>query len=343
MPLSRVWDMSNSRTFDSRNSPNRLELIVPQQTRYAMRLPTKKAPAFTLVELLVVIAIIGVLVALLLPAVQAAREAARRSDCVNNMKNLALAVHGFESTRGEYPPASTGKNGSDTKPRHSLITFILPYFEQGNVFQSLNLDEHWNDTANSDNELHAKQNLSRILICASSPGDREEKHVSDYLPCTRIDSRNSGGLGELIGPGKPIVDRGPDYDSRWDGILQRDPYLSQDRTVRVAQATDGLSNTFLLFEDGGRPEEYIDGYPTGSLTGTDFRWANWQLYIVLHKFCNTSQLMNCSNSSEIYSFHTGGCNFAYADGSVHFHTDDLDADLLVSLFTMAGGEVVGDP
>lgn len=295
---------------------------------------------------MVVIAIIGILIALLLPAVQAARESARRTQCVNNLKNLSLAVHNFVSAHGEFPPASTGMNqtsgGPASKPRHSLITYLLPYFEQGNVYEALDLRYHWNDTANSDNERHAKQNLGGVLICPSAPGGREQDHVSDYLPCTHVDRSTGSGLGAIIGPGLPISDRGPQDSLRWLGVLQRDTTVGTHMRVRPAQVEDGLSNTFLLFEDAGRPFRYELGKDSGTLTGTDYRWANWQLYIVLHKSCNGSQLMNCSNSSEIYSFHPGGCNFAHADGSVRFHTEDIPADTLVSLLTMAGGEVVDD-
>lgn len=140
---------------------------------------------FTLVELLVVIAIIGILVALLLPAVQAARESARRVQCIDHMKNLGLAIQNFVSANQRFPPASTGKNNKagtpPSKPRHSCITYILPYFEQSSVYQSLDLRYHWNDTANSDNVKHSKQNLGGVLICPSAPSGRASKHVSDYV------------------------------------------------------------------------------------------------------------------------------------------------------------------
>ena len=116
--------------------------------------------------------------------------------------------------------------------------------------------------------------------------------------------------------------------------------MGTDTIVRPAQILDGLSHTFLLFEDGGRPLRHENGYPSGMIAGTDYRWANWQLTIVLHRWCFESQLMNCSNNAEVYSFHRMGGNFLYADGSVRFHEEEIDADLFVSLLTMAGGEII---
>ena len=219
--------------------------------------PRHVPSGFTLVELLVAIAIIGILVALLLPAVQAARESARRAECTNHMKNLGLAIQNFVSANQRFPPASTGKNNFAgtplSKPRYSCITYILPYFEQSSVYQSIDLRYHWNDTANVK---HSKQNLGGVLICPSAPGGRESDHVSDYAPCTHVDRTNADGLGSIIGSGLPISDRGPKGSPRWLGVLQRDEEVGTNTIVRPAQILDGLSHTFLLFEDGGRPLRY---------------------------------------------------------------------------------------
>jgi len=110
---------------------------------------------FTLVELLVVIAIIGVLVALLLPAVQAAREAARRSQCLSNLKNLTLAALNFESSRRYFAPAAQDRDGeppAGVKPvlaTHNGISLLLPHFEQGNKFQLIEFEWDWDDTLRS--------------------------------------------------------------------------------------------------------------------------------------------------------------------------------------------------
>ncbi len=286
----------------------------------------RRPQAFTLVELLVVIAVIGILLALLLPAVQSAREAARRSQCANNFKNLALATLNYTSTFKRFPPA-----GRSDPPRHSMITYILPYFEQGNVFSSVDMTVNWN---HPDNVVHTKQNLGGVLICPSAPSGRESKHVRDYDPANHLDP-TSRGLGPLIPD--VIASRGPPDSPKWEGVLHVDSD-DDDRRIVPAHVRDGLSNTFLLFEDAGRPVFYENGR-RGQSTVTRFRWASWQLYMTMNNFCGTSQILNCNNNSRIYSFHPGGCNFAYADGSVHFHNDDIDANVFVSLFTRAAGDI----
>ncbi|MCA9245896.1 MAG: DUF1559 domain-containing protein [Planctomycetales bacterium] len=297
------------------------------------------------------IAIIGVLVALLLPAIQAARESARRITCTSNMKNIGLAIHNFVDAKKRFPPASTGKNGCaypECKSRHSVVTYILPYFEESSRFDQLDLRYNWNDTANSDNEKHTKQVLGGIVICPSAPGGREEDHVSDYAPIAELDPTVSGGsefkrgIREIIGQGKPIQDRGAKGEPRWHGILEREIFLS-DRGARLIDVKDGLSKTFLFFEDGGRPELYLGREATGTSTANRYRWANWQLYMSLNNYCYDATMFNCSNDSQVYSFHQEGANFTFGDGSVHFIADDIEAELYVSLFTREGNDLASIP
>lgn len=324
---------------------------------------------FTLVELLVVIAIIGILVAMLLPAVQAARESARRTDCKSNMKNLALAALNYESAQGKFPPAAQNRTGSVWKQatppplsRHNGISFMLPYLEQGNTYNAINYDWDWNDDSHSDNELNTEQNLGGVLLCKSAPSGRERFHGTDYVPMSRIEIANKSPNLEYEPPGgsvKDLIDQGliGDYggagnnDPLWDGILQIDQLkvnssgavTSTDRRkVRPGKVVDGLSNTFLLFESAGKPVLYsqIDWGNENPSINNEFRWASQATVMELQYYCGTDQFINCSNRSRIYSFHNQGCNIAYADGSVQFHTDDIDPQTFVSLFTMRGGEVI---
>lgn len=179
---------------------------------------------FTLVELLVVIAIIGVLVALLLPAIQAAREAARRSDCQNNLKNLTLAAINFESARRHFSPAAQNRTGNPPsgKPplaRHNGITLLLPYFEQGNKLSQIDLDYDWNATSPVNNEAATQVDLGGILICPSSTAPEEDRDATDYNAAVRVDI---GSLGPLVTAGLLDNKNGlPGTDRAWDNLLDR--------------------------------------------------------------------------------------------------------------------------
>jgi prepilin-type N-terminal cleavage/methylation domain-containing protein/prepilin-type processing-associated H-X9-DG protein len=298
---------------------------------------------FTLVELLVVIAIIGILIALLLPAVNAARASARRSECANNMKQLGLATHMHQAVQGYYPPATSFQS-----PKHNVINYVLPYVEQGNVYDKLNLEEDWNSAAN----LPFTQVNLKVVTCPSAPRGRD--YAGDYLSITRLSKGaqssdpNEWGhqsFKSLVASGK-VVDRGGDNNKKWDGVLQSRLRSVGGKLVEFrinsAHVRDGTSNTFLLFEDGGRPQKWIEGrQESGTVSGHE--WASHQNYAVIDWSCKGGRLMNCSNHDEIYSFHSGGCNFAYADGSVHFHAENMDPETFVALFTRDAGDIAKLP
>ena len=336
----------------------------------------RRPAAFTLVELLVVIAIIGILVALLLPAVQAAREAARRASCVSNLKNIALAALNFESAHHKLPPATQFRGGSrwaSSAPpplsRHNGLSLLLPYYEGGATYDAMDYDYDWNDTTSSENNTYAEQNVSGILLCPTAPGGRGQFHVTDYMPAIRMNLSTSNLKGRK--PIKRLIDRGviedyggaPNWDPVWDGILQRDylhmagPQVDSAKTdrrrVRVAEATDGMSNTWMYMESGGRPYIYEGGVQVEYIGASGqvvadrsanqyFRWASHETIMDIKFYCGESQLVNCTNRYQPYSFHTAGMNVAYADGSVRFVGEEIEAQAFVSLLTLAGGEVVGD-
>ena len=324
----------------------------------------RESRGFTLVELLAVIAIIGVLIALLLPAVQAAREAARRSQCMNNLKNLTLAALTFESSNHYFAPAGQQRWGSPPLgvmpplARQSGITLILPYFEQANVFSQFNFDWDWNDSHNSNNKANSRQDLGGILICPSAPNARTGHHATDYVGVRRV--RVSGKISL-----KPLIDAGllddkngaKDLSRSWDGLLQLD-FLNMSkasktdrRRVRAGHVRDGLSNTGMYYEAAGKPDCF-----RSAVSGTEnnepmmeaspcdnnrFRWANPDTWIAINDICGESQIINCDNISKPFSFHVGGTNISSADGSVHFFGEDMDPNIFVALVTIAGSEIVG--
>jgi prepilin-type N-terminal cleavage/methylation domain-containing protein len=311
----------------------------------------RKATGFTLVELLVVIAIIGVLVALLLPAVQAAREAGRRSTCMDNMKQIALAVLNYETNRrslplaftpnittaqrigacnGLLPPTKLKTNPSNGLKKHFFLTFILPYLERQTLYDSIKLDLNYDE---GTNDAATKQDIKEF-ICPSAD-TRKAKYATDYTTLVTID---------------PIIYcrfiEGAGLASKKRNVEKLAGFLS-DMPLKSAHVTDGLSNTFMLFESAGKPNHYINGVlnPDDQVPEWKYRWASDKTYDVIgssnQTTCPVRTMMNCDNYHEVYSFHPGGALFAFGDGSVDYLRNDMDLDTFVSLFTRAARDIPG--
>lgn len=317
--------------------------------------------AFTLVELLVVIAIIGVLIGLLLPAVQSAREASRRSECLNNQKNLALAALNFETNRRHFAPATqlrTGlpKTNSGTQPelsRHNGFAMLLPYFEQGNILENVNFAWDWNEKKSVNNDAQMKQDIGGIFICPSSPIVQEDRHASDYCAAIRVTvGSEQPSLKPLITAGLLDGKNGaPNMGRKWDGMLQKDflntktPSNSKRKRIQAGSVRDGLSNTWMYIEVAAKP--FMFGLHKGIFYNGEesrrdnnrFRWGNPNNWMAINDFCNESQMINCNNVSQPYGFHPGGIVISSGDGSVDFYAEDIDPNVFVAHVTMAGAEL----
>ncbi len=305
-----------------------------------LRTLAKGSPGFTLVELLVVIAIIGILLALLLPAVQMTREAARRTSCQNNLKQVGLALHNYHDTVGGFPPANVS-----VPRRHNWLPFVLPYLEQENLFDVYRWDFDWDDPANQP----AVNTLLQVLRCPSAPGgaDRIDRvrdgitaATSDYAPPTAV-------APVLVQAG--LVPPTPN----------RNGVLNPSRSVRIADVRDGTSNTLVIAEDAGRPEFWTsqgrgpeNNVPGGgNLPVINGRvmgagWADRSNSIPLHGFTHDGLSVpgpcpiNCTNNNEAFSFHPGGVDVVFTDGGVRFLAETLSIRIYAALITRAGGEVV---
>ena len=286
----------------------------------------RRRAGFTLIELLVVIAIIAVLIGLLLPAIQKVREAATRVRCQNNMKQIGTAFHSYESARGRFPPGFSGQ--------HSHVPYLLPYLEQEAIARLYNFSLSW---THSSNRL-AVENDIPILVCPSAPISRPGKFVNDYP----ISESIGGDAIHLFAPWPPPAGTWPaPIPSSRPAMLVDGFFATAEPDPKVHDIEDGLSNTFLAFEDVGRPEFYTNGGWVGSYPASNERWSDTANRITVQVVCNSTRTINCNNGNEIYAFHGPGTNFLMGDASVHFIRQDVSPRTFAALYTRAAGDVPG--
>ncbi|MDB5347222.1 MAG: hypothetical protein JWP89_5599 [Schlesneria sp.] len=308
---------------------------------------------FTLIELLVVIAIIAVLVALLLPAVQQAREAARRTQCKNNMRQLGLAAHNYHDTYNIVPPgcvAYISPPAYGTYAAHGTGVFILPFIEQGNLYSRYDFNKGFD---HNDNQFVVNTQIPAYQ-CPSTPGGGRTMASNNAF------ASSFGGLPAQNGSNTVATS---DYNGmRWvydvnatknTGLMSHIwvlPY-SISETSRFADCTDGLSNTILYHEMAGRPTAYRNGKPAGTSTWVQALWsAPWSFSTGIDIYTSspdgTTQggpcIINCTNEWQPYSFHTGGVQITLADGSGRFLSQNISGKVFWALCGRADGQVVGE-
>jgi prepilin-type N-terminal cleavage/methylation domain-containing protein/prepilin-type processing-associated H-X9-DG protein len=313
--------------------------------------------AFTLIELLVVITIIGVLIALLLPAVQAAREAARRMSCTNNLKQIGLALHNYHTALGSFPPgyisafSSPGYNTSDsgiytgdTGPGWGWGAMILPYMELDNVYGLIRFDKDITDPLNAV----ARTTSLPVFLC---PSDDAAKVFT--VSGTAVQVAHSNYVGMF---GNPEISPDPGFLIP----LTTDPMRAavcrgmfyRNVAVQMRDVTDGTSNTIFA---GERSSNLAFATWTGSVTGGQVPPAPTNPYgygpegapilILGHTGDATDSPPHTPNSpvchvDDFWSWHPGGANFLMVDGSVRQINDTINPPIWWALGTKAGGETL---
>ena len=317
---------------------------------------------FTLIELLVVIAIIAVLIGLLLPAVQQARESSSRASCSNNLHQLVIACQEYHNDRGFFPPGRYGDYNMpsawggpfENSMSWSWMADILPYVEQGNVATSGNIPSA---------RLNQSSAVSITIKSFLCPSDRliglsPQQEISHYLraPGLLVGMTNYKGVqganycfGAFTNPGKNgpgIGGQSPSYCECWengDGLLFP---MVWEKPIRITSVSDGTSNTFMIGEDVYLPTSMGNG-----LYGRGYAWAHavettMTCAIPPNQVGITnapSDLTNWQITNGFKSLHPGGVQFALADGSVHFVSDSIALGLYRALATIRGGETAALP
>ena len=324
---------------------------------------------FTLVELLVVIAIIGILVSLLLPAVQAAREAARRMQCSNNMKQISLSLHNYADSFKAFPAAGRGYGMCNGMPANGQVknsnglVGILPFLEQQPLYDLFNHSEAYSNSnirsggtvvgdAGTNGNAALSEKILNVFICPSDNNDATTRTL----------------VGIHYGPAPGFIGASTNYDfitsaftdfsncnSYRDSVNQR--MFGEESSTTFAHVTDGLSNTFMVGEttkwhENGRAFAWayrgwvmtgVDPYPSARDAGINLWHMPW-----VHPTWQSPPYIPRKGRARTWwsaaaSLHPGGCQFGLGDGSVRFIPETIEKSMLNNLARMSDGGTVELP
>jgi len=313
-----------------------------------------------LVELLVVIAIIGVLVALLLPAIQAARESARRTQCSNHLRQLGIACHMFVDARGVIPPSRAATSGfpplgTPAGAYQGWAVWLLPYIEQANLASTYDTTLHFGHAKNRQ----AVQTQIKLFYCPSTPN---QKRISPDFTHSSFTISGAACTDYSVTRWVEQV-LWTSFPNDVDNYGVHDPVTGQNmgpysyntgssiRIMRWPSVTDGLSNTIFYTEDAGRPQAFVSGWnKLGSTTWGGSAWCDESNEFGLHG-CTPSTsadirpgktAFGCTNNGEPYAFHASGINEGMCDGSVRFISASIAVRTFARLITAQAGDLVSD-
>ena len=294
--------------------------------------------AFTLVELLVVIAIIGVLIALLLPAVQAARESARRMSCSNNLKQVALGLHNYHDTQKSLPPGWVDWYGVYAPPvraAHANVA-VLAYVEGTNLQQQYDYAEAWDHANNQD----LWTLMPEFYACPAAPGAGTIADPGGYQTSDYSYARSASDW---------FTHLGSEY-----------AMFEQNHFRKFSEVTDGLSKTIMQYESAGRTQSWVHGRQTAAPSWWDGQHRAWTACFNSSWFYPAqfvldpaggeptvtwfvgSEMINTHNWTSPYSFHPGGIQISLGDGSVRFLSENVSVEAINGLTSINGGEAIGD-
>jgi prepilin-type N-terminal cleavage/methylation domain-containing protein/prepilin-type processing-associated H-X9-DG protein len=313
-------------------------------------MPRTSRSAFTLIELLVVIAIIAILIALLVPAVQKVRESAARTQCQNNLKQLGLALQNFHDSQKTLPASGWNKAGpgNPAGKAHGWRTLIMPYVEQTSLQKIVDFNQHWwEEPPNQTAAAYAVP----FYVCPSTPTPPQVTFAPAQPPRPAM---------TFTKPPSPT-----DYEAIMGVQATVDPVLyatqpinrsamHRNSAITLIQIQDGTSNTILIVECAGRPQVYrARVVQPGVVNNQGIGWADSEGPFSLDGSNSdgslqglgpivTPRAMNATNENEPYSFHTGGCNFLFADGHVQYLSESIPLLTFAALCTRSAGEVATD-
>jgi prepilin-type N-terminal cleavage/methylation domain-containing protein len=274
-----------------------------------LRQPGKtREEGFTLIELLVVITIIGILMSFLLPAVQAAREAARRMSCSNNLRQIGIGLHNYHLSHGSFPIGCSDFNGRSI----AWSVYLLPFIEQQNIHKLFHFDKYYDNPENSE----ATCWIIPTFLCPSATRFADDRSGGMTVGKT---SRENRAWNHEMG----CTDYGGMYG--WhDAKTKTTDYgaLIYNRPVTFEDIRDGTSNTIIVAEDTGRGWKH------------NGEWANGENVFQQEK------PINVDSNNEMWSDHSGGVYAAFCDGAVHFLSESLDVTVIRALCGREEGEIV---